>query len=126
MAPLPRGRGTIVPRVIEEKARHQVGQRRAGLRRKRLPGWILRWADAVWHAEQLDLHASGLMPGRVAELVEIGVWRHLRRDEVIVSCGKVNALNGRLLGKCLPSVDLAHGDLTGCEQCPEQHGGSFR
>jgi hypothetical protein len=62
MAPLPRGRETIVPRVIEEKARHQVGQRRAGLRRKRLPGWILRWADAVWHAEQLDLHASGLMP----------------------------------------------------------------
>jgi hypothetical protein len=53
------------------------------------------------------------------------VWQHLRRDEVIVSCSKVNALNGWLLGKCLPSVYLAHGDLTGSQQCPEQHGGSL-
>ena len=30
---------------------------------------------------------------------------------------------GRLLGEGLPSVDLAHDDLSGGEQRPEQHGG---
>jgi hypothetical protein len=42
-----------------------------------------------------------------------------------VSCSKVNALNGWLLGKCLPPVHLAHGDLTGRKERPEQHGGSL-
>ena len=31
-----------------------------------------------------------------------------------------------LLGECLLSVDLAHGDLTGCQQCPEQNRRRFR
>ena len=54
-------------------------------------------------------------------------WRHhLQRGEVIVSCSKVNALNGRLLSQRLPSVHLPHGDLAGGEQCPEQHGRCFR
>ena len=35
-------------------------------------------------------------------------------------------MSGRLLGKGLPTIDLAHGDLTGGEQCPEQHGGGLR
>jgi hypothetical protein len=32
---------------------------------------------------------------------------------------------GGLLSEVLPSVDLAHGDLGGSEQRPEQHGGGF-
>ena len=62
MAHLPYGRRTIVPRVIEEKARHQVDQRRAHLKRKRFPCRFLQRADAVWHGEQFELLASGLMP----------------------------------------------------------------
>ena len=54
------------------------------------------------------------------------MWRHLQRGEVIASCSKVNALNDWLRGKCLPSVHLAHGDLTGGDQGPEQHGGRLR
>jgi hypothetical protein len=52
-----------------------------------------------------------------------GNWRSgdLQRGDVIGSRSKVNALNSRLLGECLPSVYLAHGDLTGCQECPEQH-----
>ena len=45
--------------------------------------------------------------------------------EVIVSSGEVNRLIDGLCGERLPSVDLAHVDLPGGEQRPEQHGGGF-
>ena len=32
---------------------------------------------------------------------------------------------GRPVGEGLPAIDLAHGDLAGGEQRPEQHGGGF-
>jgi len=38
---------------------------------------------------------------------------------------EVNQLIGGLCGECLPSIDLAHADLPGCEQRPEQHCSRF-
>ena len=52
--------------------------------------------------------------GRGAELVEIGSG-HLQQADVIASRSEVNALSGWLLGKGLPTIDLAHGDLAGSE-----------
>ncbi len=51
------------------------------------------------------------------------VWRALRSYEGIVSGGEVNRLIDWFGGERLPAVDLAHVDLTGCKQRPEQHGG---
>ena len=53
------------------------------------------------------------------------MWRNLQWHEVIVSGGEVNWLIDCPCGEGLPSVDLAHVDLTGGEQRPEQHGGSL-
>ena len=39
-----------------------------------------------------------------------------------MSGGEVNRLIDWLGGEGLPAIDLAHVDLTGREQCPEQHG----
>src|SRR6059058_5003697 len=50
------------------------------------------------------------------------MWRNLRRHEVILSGGEVNWLIDGLCGERLPTIDLAHVDLTGGEQRPEQHG----
>jgi hypothetical protein len=50
----------------------------------------------------------------------------LQRVEVTSSCGEVNHLIGRLLGKARPTIDLAHDDLSGSQQGPEEHGGGFR
>ena len=49
--------------------------------------------------------------------------RRLRRDDGIASGGEVNHALGRRLTEGLPPVDLAHADLAGGEQGPEQHGG---
>src|SRR5512147_2405276 len=46
--------------------------------------------------------------------------------EVSGSGGEVNDRVGRLGGQRRPAVDLAHGDLSGGEQGPEQHGGGLR
>ena len=63
---------------------------------------------------------QGLVPsGMWLELV----WRALRSYEGIVSGGEVNRLIDWFGGERLPAVDLAHVDLTGCKQRPEQHGG---
>jgi hypothetical protein len=49
------------------------------------------------------------------------VWRGLRFDEDTGSGSEVNRLVSELVGEGLPSVDFAHGDLTGGKQRPEQH-----
>jgi hypothetical protein len=52
------------------------------------------------------------------------MWPNLQRHEVIGSGSEVNCLiDGRY--ERLPAIDLAHVDLTGGEQCPEQHGGGL-
>ena len=53
------------------------------------------------------------------------MWRNLQRHEVIESSGEVNWLIDGPCGERLPAIDLAHADLTGGEQRPEQHGGSL-
>ena len=54
---------------------------------------------------------DALALGPVATCVGIG-WRVFGRHEAIRSCGEVNDLIVWLLGEGLPSVDLAHGDLS--------------
>ena len=50
-------------------------------------------------------------PGSVA--ISVGIdWRVFGRHEAIRSCGEVNDLIVWFLGEGLPSVDLAHGDLS--------------
>ena len=53
------------------------------------------------------------------------MWRNLQRHEVIESSGEVNWLIDGPCGERLPAIDLAHVDLTGGEQRPEQHGRSL-
>src|ERR1700743_2761829 len=50
-------------------------------------------------------------------------WRILREHEVIVSGGKVNWLIDGFCGKGLPTIDLAHANLSRGEQRPEHHRG---
>src|SRR5512147_686051 len=50
----------------------------------------------------------------------------LRRVEVNGSGGEVNDRVGWSDRQRLPAVDLAHGDLSGGEQRPEEHGGGLR
>ena len=52
------------------------------------------------------------------------IWRNLQRHEVIGSGGEVNWVIDSRCGKGLPAVDLAHVDLAGGEQGPEQHASS--
>ena len=55
------------------------------------------------------------LPGSRAGPVAIYVgidWRVFGRHEAIRSCGEVNDLIVWFLGEGLPSVDLAHGDLS--------------
>ena len=62
--------------------------------------------------------------GPVATCVGIG-WRVFGRHEANRSCGEVNDLIVWFLGEGLPSVDLAHCDLTRGEERLEQHGGGL-
>src|SRR6202020_88932 len=80
-------------------------------------------------AESLDglgtCHEHGWLGGSVA--ISVGIdWRVFVRHEAIRSCGEVNDLIVWFLGEGLPSVDLAHGDLSSGEQRPEQPGGGLR
>ena len=59
----------------------------------------------------LDLRISGVPDDPVATCVGID-WRIFGRHEAIRSCGEVNDLIVWFLGEGLPSVDLAHGDLS--------------
>src|SRR5258708_25004183 len=45
-------------------------------------------------------------------------WRILRSHEGIVSGGKVNWLIDGFCGERLPTIDLAHVDLPGCNERP--------
>ena len=49
------------------------------------------------------------------------MWRNLQRHKVIGSGGEVNWLINGLDRERLPAIDLAHVDLAGSEQRPEQH-----
>src|SRR6202171_4408821 len=51
------------------------------------------------------------------------VWRILREHEGIVSGGKVNRLINGFCGERLPTIHLAHVDLSRGEQRPEHHRG---
>jgi hypothetical protein len=53
--------------------------------------------------------------------------RHnLRETNYSILCGEFNWLIDGLCGKALPAIDLAHVDLAGSKQCPEQHGSRVR
>ncbi len=52
--------------------------------------------------------------------------RRLRRDDGTASGGEVNHALGRRLTEARPAIDLAHADLAGGEQGPEQHGCGLR
>src|ERR1700720_1091723 len=49
-------------------------------------------------------------------------WRSLRVTDGIGSSCEVNWLIDGLCGQTLPTIDLAHVDLAGSKQRPEQHG----
>ena len=72
-------------------------------------------ATTVASVGTLDLNGFGQtlnsLTGSVAIYVGID-WRVFGRHEAIRSCGEVNDLIVWFLGKGLPSVDLAHGDLS--------------
>ena len=53
-------------------------------------------------------------------------WRNLRHREAIRLRGEVNWLIDGFCGERFPAIDLAHVDLTGSEQSPEQHGRGVR
>jgi len=58
--------------------------------------------------------------------LEYPEWRNLRHREAIRLRGEVNWLIDGLCGERFPAIDLAHVDLAGSEQSPEQHGRGLR
>src|SRR5260221_214953 len=80
--------------------------------RQTAPLHVKRTKVKAWRAEQ------GCRPGSGWNWA----WRILREHEGIVSGCEVNRLIARLYGERLPSIDLAHVDLSRGEQRPEQHG----
>jgi hypothetical protein len=68
---------------------------------------------------------SSLHAGCRRALCWNSMWRNLQRHEVIVSGGEVNWVVDGPCCERLPAIDLAHVDLAGGEQRPEQHGGSL-
>ncbi len=104
--------------------------------------WIAasRWAIAALRSAESELHSADNAASREDSAITVCrsnagsegrcrpgsggnlAWRILREHEGIVSGGEVNRLIARLCGERLPSIDLAHIDLSGGEQRPEQHG----
>ncbi|MCS3689068.1 RecA-family ATPase [Bradyrhizobium elkanii] len=80
--------------------------------------------------------ANHLVPGEVTRFQIKGwcrpgcgwnaEWRNLRHREAIRLRGEVNWLIDGFCGERFPAIDLAHVDLTGSEQSPEQHGRGVR
>ena len=92
--------------------------------------WLeLVWADGGYNARQVE-HAVAAQPPLRVEIVKrpddsagfivlgpvaacVGIdWRVFGRHEAIRSRGEFNGVIVWLLGEGLPSVDLAHGDLS--------------
>ena len=65
-----------------------------------------------WHyRDHFSIREISRRRGPVA--ISVGIdWRVFGRHEAIRSCGEVNDLIVWFLGEGLPSVDLAHGDLS--------------
>jgi hypothetical protein len=74
-----------------------------------MPG-IGEWLSSHGLSEYADRFVENRI-GPVAIYVGID-WRVFGRHEAIRSCGEVNDLIVWFLGEGLPSVDLAHGDLS--------------
>jgi hypothetical protein len=73
----------------------------------------------------LTLNEKRAILGLRSALCWNSMWRNLQRHEVIVLGGEVNWLIDDPCCERLPTIDLAHVDLTGGEQRPEQHGGGL-
>jgi len=79
------------------------------------------WVILIYYPD----NAGGKSAGCRRAFCWNSMWRNLQRHEVIESSGEVNWLIDGPCGERLPAIDLAHVDLTGGEQRPEQHGGSL-
>src|ERR1700730_15164937 len=53
-------------------------------------------------------------------------WHNLRETNYSILCGEFNWLIDGFCGEAMPAIDLAHGDLAGSQQRPEQHGSRIR
>jgi len=53
-------------------------------------------------------------------------WHNLRETNYSILCGEFKWLIDGLCGKTLPAIDLAHVDLAGSKERPEQHGSRVR
>src|SRR5579864_9641158 len=53
-------------------------------------------------------------------------WHNLRETNYSILCGEFKWLIDGRCGKTLPAIDLAHVDLAGSKQRPEQHGSRVR
>ena len=67
----------------------------------------------VYLATMVDYRSQLVLGERGPVAIYVGIdWRVFGRHEAIRSCGEVNDLIVWFLGEGLPSVDLAHGDLS--------------
>ena len=95
------GDGIADPTVLQTRAVYQFGGN--------VGPDVAAANDSDNIAQITGLSAASLGP--VATCVGID-WRIFGRHEAIRSCGEVNDLIVWFLGEGLPSVDLAHGDLS--------------
>src|SRR5258705_846673 len=78
----------------------------AGARRASQYAWMLRAAGAIRCRPECGWNSG---------------WRILREHEGIVSGDEVNRLIDGFCGEGLPTINLAHVDLSRGQQRPEQH-----
>ena len=94
----PRVCAMVRPPTHEEEDRRRLSRERRVLLKER-----------IQHSNRI----KGLLFGQGPVAACVGIdWRVFGRHEAIRSCGKVNDLIVWFLGEGLPSVDLAHGDLS--------------